>query len=53
MGNNLELKAVKYAILTFTYLHPSEKSIHLQMDNVVAFSFLMKMGGTQNETSMN
>ena len=41
----LEMKAAKFAILAFTRMHQSVQSIHLQVDNVGAFSFLAKMGG--------
>ena len=41
----LELIATKYAILTCTRLSTLAKSTHVQMDNVVALSYLMKMGG--------
>ena len=47
--NLLELKAAKFAILTFVKLFPKSKSIHIQMDNIVALSYLVKMGGTQSE----
>ena len=47
--NVLELKAAKYAILTFTRMFPSAKSVHIRMDNMVALSYLVKMGGTQNK----
>ena len=30
-------------------MHPSVQSIHLQIDNVVALSYLVKMGGTHNK----
>ena len=43
------MKAAKFAILTFTWMHPSVQSIHLQIDNVVALSYLVKMGGTHNK----
>ena len=45
--NVLELLAIKLAIQTFlkTLKH---KTIHLQEDNVVALTYLLKMGGTQN-----
>ena len=45
----LELIATKYAILTCTRLSTLAKSTHVQMDNVVALSYLMKMGGRQNK----
>ena len=48
--NVLELRAVKHAILTFSRLHPKAQSIHIQMDSIVALSYLAKMGGTQNKS---
>ena len=48
--NVLELRAVKYAILTFSRLHPKAQSIHIQMDSIVALSYLAKMGGTRNKS---
>ena len=47
--NILELKAVQLAILTFTYMHPQVHSIHLQTDNMVALSYIVKIGGTHNK----
>ena len=44
--NILELLAVKLAIQTFTK-YRDIKAIHLQVDNIVALTYLMKMGGTQ------
>ena len=41
----LELIATKDAILTCTRLSPLVKSIHVQVDNVVALSYLTKLGG--------
>ena len=43
--NILELIAVKLAILTFT-IGKSVTVIHLQIDNMTALSYLVKMGGT-------
>ena len=48
----LELKAVKLAILTFTKVK-KPKSIHIQMDNTFALSYLVKMGGTQNKVMLD
>ena len=42
-----ELLAVKLAIQIFTK-YRDVKAIHLQVDNIVALTYLMKMGGTQN-----
>ena len=47
--NILELKAAQLAILTFTYMHPQVHSIHLQTDNMVALSYIVKMGETHNK----
>ena len=47
--NVLELRAVKYAILTFSRLHPKGQSIHIQMDSIVVLSYLVKMRGTRNK----
>ena len=41
----LELIATKDAILTCMRLSPLVKSIHVQVDNVVALSYLTKLGG--------
>ena len=46
---NLELKAVKFEIKTFTQMHPSAQSMHLQMDNLDAFSYLVRMWDTHNK----
>ena len=45
--NILELITVKLTIQTFTK-YGDVKAIHLQVDNIVALTYLMKMGGTQN-----
>ena len=47
--NILELKAAQLAILTFSYMHPQEHSIHLQTENMVALSYIVKIGGTRNK----
>ena len=39
--------AVKLAIQTFTK-YKDVKAIHLQVDNIVALKYLIKIGGTQN-----
>ena len=41
----LELKVAKFAMMTFTKMFPTAKTIHLQMDNIVVLSDLLKMGG--------
>ena len=46
--NILELKAAYLAILTFTKFREVQR-IHLQLDNIVALSYLIKMGGTHNK----
>ena len=47
--NVLELLAIKLALLTFSKML-NIKSIHFQVDNMSALSYLMKMGGvTQNK----
>ena len=45
--NILELMAVELAVKTFTR-NRKVSSIHLQIDNTVALSYLMKMGGTKS-----
>ena len=45
--SNLELLAVKLAIQTLTK-YRDVKAIHLQVDNIVALTCLMKMRGTQS-----
>ena len=45
--NILELKAAQLAIETFTQAR-GITSIHLQMDNMTALSYIAKMGGTKN-----
>jgi len=47
--NVLELKAAKLAIRTFHRMFPQSLSIHLQMDNVAALTYLKKMGGTKSQ----
>jgi len=50
--NYLELKAVHLAIMTFTY-NKEIKSIHVQMDNIAALAYLVKMGETHNQDMVN
>ena len=38
------LKTAKFAALIYTRMHPSVQSINLQMNNVIALSYLVKMG---------
>ena len=45
--NILELLAVKLDMQTFTK-YRDVKAIQLQVDNIVALTYLMKIGGTQN-----
>ena len=44
---NLELLAMKLAIQTFSKTL-KQKAIHLPVDNMVALTYLLRMGGTQN-----
>ena len=44
--NIIELLAVKPAIKTFTK-YRDVKAIHLQVDNIAASTYLLKIGGTQ------
>ena len=46
--NALELKAVRLAILSFTQFKKLN-TIHLRIKNMIALSYLLKMGGTQNK----
>jgi hypothetical protein len=46
--NIKELMAVQKAILTFTRIH-QVTSIHMQIDNTNALSYLMKLGGRSNQ----
>ena len=46
----LELRAVKYAILTSSHLLPKAQSIYIQMDSIVVLSYLVKMGGTRKKS---
>lgn len=48
--NVLELKAAKLAILSFHRLFSKALSIHIRMDNIVALTYLIKMGSTRSET---
>ena len=45
--NVLELKAVKLGMLTFTKLRKVQR-VYLQIDNQVALTYLLKIGGTHN-----
>lgn len=45
--NVLKLKAVRIPILSFTKFKKLN-SIHLCIDNMIALSYLLNMGGTQN-----
>ena len=46
--NVFDSRTGKYAILTFSRLRRKAQSIHIQMDSIVAISYLVKIGGTQN-----
>ena len=50
--NVLELIAAKFAILTFTK-GQSNIAIHLQIDNKIALSYLLKIGGIHNKELLN
>ena len=45
----LEMTAAKYTILSFTRLYPTAKTVQLKMNNTVALSYLVKIGGTRNQ----
>ena len=45
----LELKEAMFATMTFTKMFPVVKVVHLQMGNMVAFSYIKKMEGTHNK----
>ena len=47
--NTLELMAANFAIKTFTKLR-KVSSIHIQIDNTTALSYLVIMGGTRSKT---
>ena len=47
--NILELRAPKYAILTFTRLYPTAKTIHIKIYNIASHSYLVKIGGTRTQ----
>ena len=46
--NLLELKAVHHALLTFSKIRDMS-AVHLQMDNMTALSYLVRMGGTHSK----
>ena len=48
-----ELKAAKFDIMTFTKMFPTAKVVYLQIDNIVAHSYLTKMGGSHNKILSN
>ena len=41
--NSLELKTARLVIMTFTRLKTA-KAVHIQMNNIAALSYLLKMG---------
>ena len=45
----LEMTAAKYTMLSFTRLYPTAKTVQLKMNNTVALSYLVKIGGTRNQ----
>ena len=51
--NVLELKAAKLAIMTFTKMLPDVKVVHLRMNNMVALSYIKKMGGGEGGITQN
>ena len=50
--NVLKLKAAKFDIITFTKIFPHIKVVHLQMDNMVALSYIKKYEGYQQQVSL-
>lgn len=44
--NVLELKAATFVIMSFSKMFPNVKVVHLQMDCMVALSFIKRMGDT-------
>ena len=48
-----ELKTAKFDIMTFTKMFPTAKVVYLQIDNIVAHSYLKKMGGSHNKILSN
>ena len=46
--NLLELLAIKFAFLTFIKIM-NIKSVHIQVDNQTALSYLLQMGGTKSQ----
>ena len=49
--NQLELLVIKFAILTFAKMWKLS-AIHIQVDNMTALTYLLKMGGTKNPELM-
>ena len=49
--NQVELLAIRFAILTFAKMWKM-LAIHIQVDNMAALSYLLKMGGTKNPDLM-
>ena len=47
--NELELKAAKLAIMSFTLKERDAISVHIRMGNITALSYLIKMEGTKNQ----
>ena len=49
--NQLEHLAIKFTILTFAKMWKMS-AIHIQVDNMTALSYLLKLGGTKNPELM-
>ena len=49
--NQQELLAIRFSILTFAKMWKI-LAIHIQVDNLTALSYLLKMGGTKNPNLM-
>ena len=47
--NVLELKAAKWAIMSFTLKERDAISVYIRMGNITALSYLMKMEGSKNQ----
>ena len=50
--NTLELKAVHLVLLTFTKIFKN-KSFHVQIDNMVAPTYLLKIGGITSQERLS
>lgn len=45
---HMGVESKKFAILTFAKIFPQAKIIHLEMDSIVALSYIAKMGSTDS-----